>query len=55
MVTLIRWRVLVAKGAQPMTSSAGTLADISTIQAVLIVVMVLLATAMARGIGFHAL
>ena len=55
MVTLIRWRALVAKGAQPMTSSAKTLADISTIQAVLIVVMVLLATAMARGVGFRAL
>ena len=55
MVTLIRWRSLVKKGAQPVTSSAQTLADISTIQAVLIVVMVLLATAMARGIGFRAL
>ena len=55
MITLIRWRALVAKGAQPMTSSAKTLADISTIQAVLIVVMVLLATAMARGVGFRAL
>ena len=55
MVTLIRWRSLVKKGAQPVTSSAQALADISTIQAVLIVVMVLLATAMARGIGFRAL
>ncbi len=55
MLTLIRWRTLVRKGAQPVTSNAKTLADISTIQAVLVVVMVLLATAMARGIGFRAL
>ena len=55
MVTLIRWRSLVRKGAQPVTSNAKTLADISTIQAILVVVMVLLATAMARGVGFRAL
>ena len=55
MLTLIRWRSLVRKGAQPVTSNAKTLADISTIQAVLVVVMVLLATAMARGIGFRGL
>ena len=55
MITLIHWRALVRKGAQPVTASAQTLADISTIQAVLVVVMVLLATAMARGVGFRAL
>src|SRR5207249_10562241 len=55
MLTLIRWRSLVRRGAQPVTSNAKTLADISTIQAVLVVVMVLLATAMARGVGFRAL
>jgi len=53
MITLIRWRGLVKKGAQPVTSSAQTLADISAIQAGLVVVMVLLATAMARGVGFR--
>src|SRR5207247_1529687 len=47
MLTLIRWRSVVKKGGQPVTSNAQTLADISTIQAVLVVVMVLLATAIA--------
>jgi len=55
MITLIRWRSLMKKGAQPVTSTARTLADLSAIQAGLVVVMVLLATAMARGIGFHGI
>jgi putative membrane protein len=54
MTTLIRWRVQVAKGAIPETSRARAMADISAVQAGLVVVMVLLATAMARGLGFRA-
>jgi putative membrane protein len=49
--TLIRWR-RQSGGASPLdTSAAPRLAGISTIQAMLIVFMVLAATAMARGYG----
>jgi putative membrane protein len=51
MLALIRWRTQVARGADPDTHSAQTYAIISTIQACLIVLMVLAATAMARGYG----
>lgn len=51
MLTLIRWRRDVGRGVPPETSSAARLARISYAQTVLIVLMVLAATAMARGIG----
>lgn len=51
MVTLIRWRGMVARGQQPDTSVAPRLATISYVEAVLVVLMVLAATAMARGMG----
>jgi putative membrane protein len=51
MVTLIRWRMLVAKGTLPEPGPAGAIARISYLQALLLVGMVLAATAMARGIG----
>jgi putative membrane protein len=51
MVTLIRWRIDVGKGAQPDTRIARRLASISTVEAGLVVLMVLCATAMARGFG----
>ena len=50
-ITLIRWRVRVAHGEQPDTHLAPRLALISQIEAVLVVLMVLAATAMARGYG----
>jgi putative membrane protein len=51
MIALIRWRVQVSKG-QPVDSRlAGRFARISYIQAGLIVLVVLAATAMARGYG----
>ncbi len=52
MVGLIRWRIQVAKGATPDTRAARRFALISTIQAGLVVLMVLCATAMARGYGY---
>jgi putative membrane protein len=52
MATLVRWRVQQAKGMQPDTGRAGTFAAISFVQALLIVGMVLAATAMARGLWF---
>jgi putative membrane protein len=51
MFTLIRWRQAVARGGVPDTQPAALLARISYVQAGLIVLMVLAATAMARGIG----
>ena len=51
MVTLIRWRVAIKRGARPETRAAPRLAWISFLQAGLVVLMVLLATAIARGYG----
>jgi putative membrane protein len=51
MITLIRWRrVLAGRGAPDLTPAPG-LARISYVQAVLVALMVLAATAMARGLG----
>jgi len=51
MITLIRWRIVLAKGGVPDLTPAPRLARISYVQAVLVVLMVLAATAMARGLG----
>lgn len=51
MMGLIRWRLQLARGEQPDTRSAGAFARISFLQAVLVILMVLAATAMARGYG----
>ncbi len=51
MVALMRWRRLVAQGEVPDTRGASRFARISFVQAVLVVLMVLAATAMARGYG----
>lgn len=50
MLTLIRWRIADSRGLTIDLAPARTLARVSMIQLVLISVMVLLATAMARGI-----
>jgi putative membrane protein len=49
MVTLIRWRMAVGKGAAVDTTVAPGLARISRIQAGIVVLMVFAATALARG------
>jgi putative membrane protein len=54
MIALIRWRVAVARGSVPDTRAATRFARISFVQAVLVVLMVLAATAMARGYGVPA-
>jgi putative membrane protein len=54
MVTLIRWRRLVARGDVPDTRGASRYAQVSFVQAALVVLMVLAATAMARGYGVAA-
>src|SRR3989442_3600632 len=51
MLALIRWRVAVARGGAPDTGAASRFARISVVQAILVVLMVLAATAMARGYG----
>jgi putative membrane protein len=51
MRTLIAWRGRAAREEVPDTTSAGTLARISFWQAGLVILMVFLATAMARGYG----
>jgi putative membrane protein len=51
MITLIKWRGIVRRGGVPETSHARTFSRISALQAALLVVMVLAATAMARGLG----
>jgi putative membrane protein len=50
-VVLIGWRRAAARGGPVDTSAAPGLARISYVQAVLVLVMVLAATAMARGLG----
>jgi putative membrane protein len=51
MVTLIRWRTQERRGGIKSLAAASAIARISYVQAALVVLMVLTATAMARGIG----
>jgi putative membrane protein len=51
MITLIRWRRQVMAGSLPDTRVAPALARISFAQAALVVLMVFLASAMARGLS----
>ena len=51
MITLIKWRRQVKRGELPVTRIAPALARISFAQAVLVILMVFLASAMARGYG----
>jgi putative membrane protein len=50
-VTFTRWRAMVRRGEIPPPAPAQTLARVSYIQAGLVILMVLAATAMARGLG----
>jgi putative membrane protein len=52
MISLIRWRILVLKDKPIDTSSAKSFARISYVQAGLVLLIILAATAMARGIDF---
>lgn len=51
MVGLIRWRMALRAGGQPDTRAAPRYAAISAFQAGLVLLMVVLATGMARGFG----
>jgi putative membrane protein len=52
MITLIKWRVALGKGTTIDASWAGRLARISHIEALLLMLMVIAATGMARGVSF---
>jgi putative membrane protein len=54
MVTLIRWRLAVRRGERVRTDRASSMAWISMVEAVLVILMVFAATAMARGLGAGA-
>jgi putative membrane protein len=51
MVTLIRWRKAVRQGQTPDTSRARAMSRISTVQAILVLLIVFVAAGMARGLG----
>jgi len=53
-IALVKWRKSVAGGAAPDTSAANRLAIISDVQLLLVLLMVGLAVAMARGLGVMA-
>ena len=50
-ITMTGWRRDVARGRLPETAQAGRLARVSAVQAGLVILMLLAATAMARGYG----
>jgi len=52
MVTFVRWRIELKRGEIPDSRPARAFARTSTVQAILVVLMVLCATAMARGMRF---
>jgi putative membrane protein len=51
MVTFIRWRIAGGRGQAVDTSRVSLFSWVSTVQAILLVVMVVFATGMARGFG----
>lgn len=51
MIALIKWRMALGKGRAIDPSKAGRFARISHIEALLLVLMVVAATGMARGVG----
>lgn len=50
MLTMMRWRRALSRGTRIDTAPARGVARVSTVQALLVVVIVLAATAMARGV-----
>jgi putative membrane protein len=49
--SLARWRIAVARGERPAVGLASRLAPLSYLQLVLVILMLLAATGMARGLG----
>jgi putative membrane protein len=52
MVTLIKWRIALARGAAIDTGRAKLFARISHVEALLVLLMIVAATGMARGVAF---
>ena len=52
MISLIKWRISLGKGVAIDPSKAGRFARISHIEALLLMLMVIAATGMARGLGW---
>lgn len=52
MITLIKWRIALGRGAELGTGRAKLFARISHVEALLMVLMVIAATGMARGVTF---
>jgi putative membrane protein len=53
MVTLLRWRATLRRGGQPDTSAARTLYHLNHLELALVVVIVFVASFMARGFGLR--
>jgi uncharacterized membrane protein len=53
MVTFIRWRASLGRGAVPDTSAARTLYTLNHVELALVVVIVFVAAFMARGFGLR--
>ena len=53
MVTFIRWRAALARGATPDTSAATTLSRVNHVELALVVIIVFVAAFMARGVGLR--
>jgi putative membrane protein len=53
MTALIHWRGLLRSGQSPDTTAAGRYARASAIQAVLVMLIIVIATGMARGYGMR--
>ena len=51
MTVLIRWRIALSRNQDPDTSNAPVLGAISVVQLMLVIAMVFVATAMARGVS----
>lgn len=54
MIALVRWRIALGRRQAPDLARAATYGRISDVQAVLVLLMLLAATAMARGLGQFA-
>jgi putative membrane protein len=53
MVTLMRWRAAVRRGGTPDTGAARALYHVNHVELALVVVMVFVASLMARGVGLR--
>jgi putative membrane protein len=53
MLTLMRWRAIVRGGGVPDTTAARSLYQINHVELALVVVMVFVASFMARGFGLR--